>query len=429
MDYQECIEWLEGVSLYSKKDGLANMFQLMEEFGNPQEKIPAIHVAGTNGKGTTCALLGSILTESGRRAGMYTSPHLVRYTERIRVDGAEIPAEDFARLGTSVRQAAQSMEARGLLHPTFFQLLTAIAFLYFAERQVDMMILEVGVGGRLDATNIIRSPLVSVIASVSLDHTKVLGTTIPEIAAEKAGIIKSGCPVVMGRNKPEAAQVIRERAQELHCRLIEADRQSCEVLRNDETGISLRCGGILAETSLCGDYQIENLKTALAVCRELNLPQGAVEAGVRKTRWKGRMQWITSDRHADLLLEGAHNEEGAQALDLWCREHLRERDVTLVFSALRKKDIRAILRSLTGSVFRRIVFARLQDSAGMDAELFLELAAQTGYPGTIDTCQSTKQALKQAFEKTAADGVIVCAGSLYLVGEVKRLLAGGDQHA
>ena len=188
MTYQECIEWLEGVSLYGKKDGLTNMLQLMEEFGNPQEKIPAIHVAGTNGKGTTCALLNRILMETGRRTGMYTSPHLVRYTERIRVNDQEISEEDFARIGTAVRAAAEKMESDGKIHPTFFQLLTAIAFLYFAEQGAEILVLEVGVGGRLDATNIISKPLVCVIASVSLDHTKVLGSTIPEIAAERAGI-------------------------------------------------------------------------------------------------------------------------------------------------------------------------------------------------------------------------------------------------
>lgn len=428
MTYQECIEWLEGVSLYGKKDGLTNMLQLMEEFGNPQEKIPAIHVAGTNGKGTTCALLNRILMETGRRTGMYTSPHLVRYTERIRVNDQEISEEDFARIGTAVRAAAEKMESDGKIHPTFFQLMTAIAFLYFAEQGAEILVMEVGVGGRLDATNIISKPLVCVIASVSLDHTKVLGSTIPEIAAEKAGILKSGCPVVMAHNRPEAAQVIRARAQELHCPLYEADGLSCEVLRSDETGISIRCGNLLAETSLCGDYQVQNLKTALTVCQVLKLPQEAVESGVRKTHWRGRMQWIHSEEYADLLLEGAHNEEGAQALGLWCRRHLQKRDVTLIFSALRKKDVRSVLRALlTDTPVQRIIFARMQEGAGMEEEEFLDLVRDYAQAREIFTATSAGQALELAYSKTQKNnGIIICAGSLYLVGEMLALLERKD---
>ncbi len=413
MTYQEAIEWLEGVSLYGKKDGLTNMRQLMEELGNPEEHIRFVHVAGTNGKGTVCALLSSMLTESGYRVGVYTSPHLVRYTERIRIAQTEIPEKTFAALADQVREKAEKMEREGKIHPTFFQLLTAIAFLYFAREKADIVVLEVGVGGRLDATNIIRQPLVSVITSISLDHTKVLGSTIPEIAGEKAGIIKQGCPVVVGRNVPEAMEVFYAAAKEKAAPLYEADPYPVRVLQNDLDGIRLETEEGELRTALCGEYQVENLKTALTAARTLSIPWKDIAAGVNKAYWPGRMQRIHYTEHADLLLEGAHNPQGAEALGQWCREKLNGKDVTLVFSALQKKDVASIVRGLLiGIDPKRMIFARMQETAGLQEADFLRIVPEAG------TASNVREALKQAYRQTAPDGLVICAGSLYLVGEV-----------
>ena len=188
MTFQEYIHWLEGVPMYGKKDGTHNMEKLMARFGDPQDQIPVIHVAGTNGKGSCCAMLSQILQESGYKVGMYTSPHLVDYTERVRVNGTPIAKEDWVKIGLQVKEAAEAIAAAGENHATFFELVTSIGFLYFVQEKVDVILLETGVGGRLDATNVVKEPKLCVITSISLDHTKVLGDTLPQIAAEKAGI-------------------------------------------------------------------------------------------------------------------------------------------------------------------------------------------------------------------------------------------------
>ena len=417
MTYTESIAWLEGVSLYSKKDGLENMKRLMERFGDPQDRIPAVHVAGTNGKGTTCAFLESMLRTSGKKTGLFTSPHLVRYTERIRVNNQEISEEDFARIAGRVREQAESLQAEGIPHPTFFQLLTAMAFLYFEEQQTDVMVIETGLGGRLDATNILKKPLVSVITSISLDHMSVLGNTLPAIAGEKAGIIKPDCPVVVGHNSPEVMQVFTDKAKETGSPLYEADTVPSQVLQNDESGISLQQGNMIYRTSLCGDYQVDNLKTALAAAVRIGIPYRDMQQGVRKTQWIGRMQWIPG--RPRMLLEGAHNQEGAERLGVWSREHLQGRDVTLVFSALRKKDVASILNALlTDSPFVRVIFAKMQDDSGLTGEEFEAIAKD--YLGTrpLVCADSVTEALKTAREQTAPDGLICCCGSLYLVGEI-----------
>ncbi len=417
MTYQESIAWLEGVSLYSQKDGLDNMRRLMERFGDPQESIPAVHVAGTNGKGTTCAFLESMLRTSGKKTGLFTSPHLVRYTERIRVNNQEISEEDFARTAGRVREQAEALQAEGVPHPTFFQLLTAMAFLYFAEQQVDVMVVEVGLGGRLDATNILSKPLVSVITSISYDHVKVLGSTLPAIAGEKAGIIKPGCPVVVGHNKPEVMAVFEEKARETGSPLYEADTVPSQVLQNDEDGISLQQGNMIYRTSLCGDYQVDNLKTALAAAVRIGIPFRDMQQGIRKTQWTGRMQWIAG--RPRMLLEGAHNEEGAERLGIWSREHLAGKDATILFSALRKKDVTSILKALLSDTpFVRIVFAKMQDDSGLTGEEFTEIAKDYLGGRPVFCTESVAEGLKTARENTSPDGLICCCGSLYLVGEV-----------
>ncbi|MBQ7063611.1 MAG: bifunctional folylpolyglutamate synthase/dihydrofolate synthase [Firmicutes bacterium] len=421
MNYSESINWIEGVTAYGRKDGLVNMFQLMERLGNPQERVPAIHVAGTNGKGTTCAVLASMLRAKGLNVGLYTSPHLVDYTERIRINGEPVSKKTFAALATRVRTAAEAMQREGLQYPAFFQILTAMAFVHFAAQALDFMVIEVGMGGRLDATNILRQPVASVITSISLDHTKTLGNTIAAIAGEKAGIIKPGVPVVVCHNSEEAMQVFRGKAAECGAPLYSADDLDYRILQNTETGILLESGGSEFRMPLAGNYQVQNLKTALTAARRvlapaIGLTEQEMMRGVAETRWEGRMQWLTYlDRR--ILVEGAHNQEGAEGLGQWMREHLADRDITLVFSALRKKDVSAILSGLlTRTPVKRVIFSPLRYEGGMTMEEFITMLP-AGSPD-VTAARGIRDALRKAARLTDPEGVIVCAGSLYLAGEV-----------
>ena len=406
MTYLETIEWLEGVGMYSKKAGLDQMRRFLEILGSPEKKVPAVHVAGTNGKGTTCALLESMFRASGKKTGLFTSPHLVRYTERIRVNGEEIPEDEFARLGSRVREAAEVLAAEGEAYPTFFMLLTAMGFTYFAEQGCEVSVIEVGVG----------------------DHMKTLGDTVPQIAWEKAGILKPGVPAVAGHNTEEALEVIRKRADEVGAPLYEADKEPAWVLQNDPDGILVATGTYTAGIRLCGDYQVQNLKTALLAAKLLGLSREAVAEGAKNTAWPGRMQRMRYGEGTELLLDGAHNSDAAGHLARWCRERLAGRDVTLLFSALRRKDVSSVLRELlSGAPFARIVFARLSDDSGMDADEFAEIFAPYRGETPWYAADSVEAGLQLAGSLTDADGLVVCAGSLYLMGEILKLTETGRE--
>ena len=428
MTYSEYINWLEAVPMYGKKDGFHNMEKLLARFGDPQDQIPVIHVAGTNGKGSCCAMLAQILKESGYKVGLFTSPHLVEYTERIQVDGKQIAKDEFLQIGLEVKAAAEAIAAEGHNHATFFELITAIGFIYFARQGVDAIVLETGVGGRLDATSVVKAPKLCMITSISLDHTKVLGDTLPQIAGEKAGIIRPSAPVVLSENKPEVQAVVKA----------EADRNGCMYVYSGNVNVETE-GHYWSEnfdyknleTALIGDYQVQNVSAVLCAVDLLQkagwrITEETLRRGLKNTHWPGRMERREFEKRP-ILMDGAHNPSGAQMLADYLAGHYAPGSCNLVFSALAKKDVSGILTPLQqcpaiGQVFFTCIYGedQMEDLAAMWKQ-GREAADGPTVDKRIQCIASPKQALQAAVHQP--DAVLtVCAGSLYLVGEIEAIL-------
>jgi len=384
--YEESLAWLYSTQQFGIKLGLDNIRGLLRALGDPQEGLSFLHVAGTNGKGSVCAMLDSILRAGGRRTGLYTSPHLVDFRERIRVSGEKIPQEAVQRGLEVLRELA----ADWTHSPTFFELATALALRHFAESGCEFVVLETGMGGRLDATNTIV-PLVSVITPVALDHTHWLGTSLPEIAWEKAGIIKPGVPVICARQEPQAAAVIIRRAEELGCSLQSIERP----LDGREVGLR-------------GVHQRENAAVAVAALEAagLKISDDAIAQGLRDIRWPGRFQ-IIAER---LVLDGCHNPHAAARLLLNWREAFGGEKAAIIFGALGDKDFSTMLEILT-PIGREVCFVPVRSERSAAPET---LASACTLPHRVFA--SAKDAL------AATQGRTLVTGSLFLVGEVLELL-------
>lgn len=426
----------------ARKFDLAHVRILLAALNNPERRFPAVLIAGTNGKGSTAATLASILRAAGLRTGLYTSPHLARINERVRINGIEIPDDDFALLHDLVdRTAERLVEDRELpWHPSFFEMLTAIAFEYFAQNKVDIAVLEVGMGGRLDATNVVE-PLVSVITDISLDHQKFLGNTVAEIACEKAGIIRRNGVVVTLPQHPEANNVVGRAILELQASAVSAvpyvppvSPASTEYLlppteRSDRLPISrypLQVMGkqILVETPLVGRHQLRNVALAIAAAEELNkqgfaiTPQ-AIEHGIRETHWPGRFQVVPSRGEApEYVFDVAHNPAGAWALRSTLSAYYEDRPLTFIFGAMRDKAI-GDMAEILFPLAERVVVTRADNPRSATFDEIRQAAARVFTD--IQSAEDVAQALAQVV-RLAPPAVAVITGSIYIVGEAMRLL-------
>jgi dihydrofolate synthase / folylpolyglutamate synthase len=379
------------------KLGLERMQAACQRFGNPERAFEAVHIAGTNGKGTTCAFTASMARAAGRRVGLYTSPHLVRFAERIQIDGLQVDDATLARLLTEVMDAAPEL--------TFFEVATLAAFLAFREAQVDLAVLEVGLGGRLDATNVIPPPRVAAVTRIAYDHMAELGDTLGKIAAEKAGIIKAGSSVVLGKLHPEARAVIEARAQTVGARLLPLGPPE------PVPGAPLA----YPRTALVGS----NLAVAVTIGRELGIGSDALAAGIEATQWPGRNELLHRSGQELTLLDCAHNPDGAVALShsldpSVLGEIESRREIALVFGALTTKNWRAMLRRLENVAGHRVYVAPPVPKAARPEEMAAFL------PGEV--MQDVAQALDRARALVGPRGVVVVAGSIFLVGAARALL-------
>ena len=435
MSYAAAIEQLNAMTpeLYAKAGQARRKFSLDEvrillsALGNPERRFPAVLIAGTNGKGSTAATLASILTEAGLRTGLYTSPHLERPNERIRVGREEIADADFARLFFLVSDKAdQIVRERKLPQmPSFFEMLTALAFLYFAERNVEIAVLEVGMGGRQDATKVVE-PLVSVVTDISLDHMEWLGPTIAAIAREKAGILRAGGTMITLPQHPEANQVLGQVATELEVRGVSAVPYMPASEAKGPYAVEALGATLKVDSPLKGAHQQRNVALAIAAAVELAERHGfavspaAIEEGIRRTQWPGRLERITL-AGVEWVLDVAHNPAGAWALRAGLRGILEEREPRiLIFSCLRDKPL-AEMAQILFPLFERVIVAPIHAARAAAVEDLLAAAKATGTAATA--AETVREALRRS-QENAAGGVVVVSGSVYLVGEARAMLTG-----
>ena len=424
------------------KFDLAYVRILLAALNNPEQRFPAVLIAGTNGKGSTAATLASILGAADLRTSLYTSPHLVRINERIRINGTEIPDDDFALLHDLVDRTAERLVEEGELpwHPSFFEMLTAIAFEYFAQSKVQIAVLEVGMGGRLDATNVVE-PLVSVITDISLDHQKFLGNTVAEIAREKAGIIRRNGIVVTLPQQPHANDVIGNTILELNARAVSAvpyvppvSPASTEYLvpsaeRKDRSPISrypLQVMGkqILIKTPLIGRHQLRNVALAIAAAEELDkqgfpITPEAIESGIRETHWPGRFQVVPSHGEApEFVFDVAHNPAGAWALRSTLSTYYENRPLTFIFGAMRDKAIGEMAEILF-PLADRVIVTRADNPRSATFDEIRQAAARVSTD--IQPAEDVDEALARV-QGLKPPAVVVITGSIYIVGGAMRLL-------
>ena len=427
----------------SHKFDLAHMRVLLEALEHPERKFPAVLIAGTNGKGSTAATLAAILQASGYKTGLYTSPHLVKINERIRINGAAIPDDTFALIHDLVDRTAERLVTEGELpwHPSFFEMLTAIAFEHFARERLDIAVLEVGMGGRLDATNVV-DPRLSVITDISLDHQKFLGETLTEIAREKAGILRARTPVVTLPQTPEANDVIGNAILAIDAKAVSAVPYVPPLTPNSAQYLvpsthekpryisryPLQVLGkeIVVETPLVGRHQLRNIALAIAAAQELaaqgftNITAATIERGIRETRWPGRFQVLPATiDHPEVVFDAAHNPAGAWALRSTLSAAYEDRPLVFVFGAMRDKAIGEIAEILF-PLAELVVATQVDNPRAATVAEIREAAARVAVE--IAGARDLTSAIAQARAAAGTQGLVVVTGSIYIVGEAMRAL-------
>ena len=419
MNYKEARVYLDEVSKYGSVLGLESMRELLRRLGDPQNELKFIHISGTNGKGSVLAYLSTILTGAGYRTGRYISPTLFSYRERIQVDGEYIEKESLARHVTAIAAAAEEMQKAGLPSPTVFEMETALAFLYFKEKRCDIVTLEVGCGGFLDATNVITTTLMEVIASISMDHTDLLGDTLAKIAAQKAGIIKPDTMVVSAQQKSEAAQVIEDTCKEQHCTLQMVDESKISNVHYGAEGqtFSYKTWENVA-ISLAGSYQIKNAALALEGVEALRklgyaLSDQQVREGLLHTAWRGR--FTTLRRDPTVIIDGAHNPAAALELKESLERYFPGKTLYFVMGMFKDKDYAQVI-DLTAPLARHII--TVETPGNPRAMPARELAEAVGKVNpSVEWADSVAHGVEKALAMAGKEDAVIVFGSLSFLGE------------
>lgn len=427
MNYTEAVDYIETIPKFTVKHPPEHTRELLSRLGNPQEGIKIIHVAGTNGKGSVCAYLNAMLLAGGKKTGLFTSPHLVRINERFQINGEDVSDEQFLDAFLKVEKVAKEYEAEGEGHPSYFETLFLMGMLIFKEAGVEYLVMETGLGGRLDATNMVEKPLACIITSISRDHTEYLGDTLEAIAGEKAGIIKAGVPVIYDASQPGPASVIAAKAKEMGSPAWPMEPSFYEMKTQSREGITFTFaypGGEKAELAIpyVAKYQMMNASLAFYTMHILqdvhDIPKNVLAEGLSKIKWPCRMEMAAPG----VIIDGAHNEDGIAQFVSTAGYFAKENEITILFTAVADKHYHEMIGEICEGIHpSHVVATQIDGSRVVPAEV---LAEDFRKAGCTDVCAEPE--IGAAYEKALGkkgSGMLFCVGSLYLAGELKAYLA------
>jgi dihydrofolate synthase/folylpolyglutamate synthase len=407
----DAIDWIHGARYKGQKNGLENTKALLGVLGNPQDSFRCVHIAGTNGKGSTAAYTEAVLRESGLRTGLYTSPYLIAYNERVQVCGVPINDAELVDIVNLLVEKTDMLTKNGV-YPTTFELGTALAFEYFRRKKVEIAVVEVGLGGRFDSTNVI-TPDISMIAAIGLDHVKILGDTVEAIAFEKAGIIKPGVPVVVQEQAENILEVFRNISDERGSELTIAPVP--DVIEKTPYGTRFALDGVEYRIGLSGNYQLKNASLAICALRKLGISEDAIVRGVEKAKWPCRLEWLKG-----VLIDGAHNPQGAMALREYIGEFFAGEKITLVTGMMHDKQINECAEILA-PMCDYVIATAVDDQRAAAPEYLIDIYRELGATG--EAISGVDNAVEAAMKR---DGVKIFAGSLYIAGAARQYLAGDN---
>ena len=419
MTLDEALRYIHEVCWKGTIPGLERIQALLDAMGNPERKCKFVHVTGTNGKGSTCAMVASILRKAGYKTGLYTSPYLIRFNERIQINGEQISDADICELTEYVKPFAESIFER----PTEFEMVTAIGFEYFARHKCDIVVCEVGMGGEFDATNVIPAPEAAVICNIGLDHTEVLGDTLEKIASAKAGIIKPGCDAVLYRERPSVEAVFEERCKALNAPLHKADFDSLHLLSHSLEGQVFDWERFHAlRLPLLGEHQLHNAAVALTTARVLQkrgwkITDEQIREGIESVRWPGRFELMRKDPM--FIIDGGHNPQCIEALVKNIRDYLPGRELTVLTGVLGDKDFHCMYRDVA-QYAKEFITITPANARALTAEKLADYLRQFGKP--VTACDVVADGVRLAIEHAGKDGVVLCYGSLYMIGDIDAAL-------
>ena len=432
MNYREAVDYIAEVPKFTKKNKAENTIELLRRLGHPEEQFKVIHVAGTNGKGSVCAFTESILRHAGKRTGLFISPHLVKLNERFQINQEQVSDEVFLEAFNQVKDAMDAMVKDGFYHPTYFEILFAVGMVIFAKEQVEYLVMETGLGGRLDATNTVAHPVATVITSISLEHTEYLGDTVEQIAWEKAGIIKEGVPVIYDGRDRAVEKVILDKAKEMHAPAYPYYAEMSEILDRTDKSIDFVLNNRYydyktVQVPYLADYQIVNSSLAMITARVLDpekqISDKTILEGIADTRWSGRMETVLPG----VVLDGAHNAAGIDEFLKTVRMVQEKKPVSMLFSVVVEKDYEKMIQEICeGADFSSIVVTQIEGDRQVAAEELAQVFRKYTKAPVIAR-DSVKEAFETAMEKKG-DGMLFCAGSLYLIGDIKAIISSQTVH-